>query len=55
MTINYEITFFECGAAKTWKNIILLKKAAAKGRSKAGDSEDLAFLEKLKSKLNRSK
>lgn len=36
-------------------DLILLKKAAAKGRSKARDSEDLAFLEKLKSKLNRSK
>jgi hypothetical protein len=36
-------------------DLILLKKAAAKSRSTARDSEDLAFLEKLKSKLNRSK
>jgi predicted nucleotidyltransferase len=36
-------------------DLILLKKAAAKGRSKARDSEDLTFLEKLKSRLTRGK
>ncbi len=34
-------------------DLILLKKAATKGRSKARDSEDLNFLEKLKSRLTR--
>lgn len=32
-------------------DLILLKKAAQKGRSKARDSEDLRFLEKIKSKI----
>lgn len=35
-------------------DLILLKKAAVKGRDKARDSEDLSFLQKLKAKL-RSK
>ena len=34
-------------------DLILLKKAAKEGRSKARDSEDVDFLEKLKSKLNK--
>jgi predicted nucleotidyltransferase len=34
-------------------DLILLKRAAAQGRSKARDSEDLTFLEKLKSRLTR--
>ncbi|MEM9856241.1 MAG: nucleotidyltransferase [Bacteroidota bacterium] len=34
-------------------DLILLKKAAKKGRDKARDSEDLNFLKKLKSKLKR--
>ena len=36
-------------------DLILLKRAAAQGRSKARDSEDLTFLEKLKSRLSRRK
>jgi predicted nucleotidyltransferase len=36
-------------------DLILLKKAAAEGRSKARDSEDLTFLEKLKTRLARGK
>jgi len=36
-------------------DLILLKKAAQKGRSKARDKEDLTFLEKLKNKLNLRK
>lgn len=35
--------------------LILLKKAATKGRSKARDSEDLTFLMKLKSRSTRGK
>lgn len=33
-------------------DLILLKKAAIKGRNKSRDTEDLSFLEKLKAKLN---
>jgi predicted nucleotidyltransferase len=36
-------------------DLILLKKAAVKGRNKSRDSEDLAFLEKLKARLNPKK
>jgi predicted nucleotidyltransferase len=36
-------------------DLILLKRAAAQGRSKARDSEDLTFLEKLKSRLTSGK
>lgn len=36
-------------------DLILLKKAALKGRSKSRDSEDLTFLEKLKKKLGSRK
>lgn len=36
-------------------DLILLKKAAKLRRSKARDSEDLSFLEKLKSKLSSGK
>lgn len=36
-------------------DLIILKKAAQKGRSKARDSEDLTFLQKLKDKLKRNK
>ena len=35
-------------------DLILLKKAAIRDRSKARDSEDLSFLQKVKSKLKRS-
>lgn len=34
------------------EDLILLKKAAVKGRDKSRDSEDLTFLEKLKAKLS---
>jgi predicted nucleotidyltransferase len=34
-------------------DLILLKKAAAEGRSKARDSEDLTFLEKLKNQISQ--
>lgn len=37
------------------EDLILLKKAAKIGRSKARDSEDLSFLEKLKAKLKKGK
>lgn len=33
-------------------DLILLKKAAIKGRNKSRDMEDLSFLEKLKAGLN---
>ena len=36
-------------------DLILLKKAAIKGRSKSRDTEDLSFLEKLKAKLKIKK
>ncbi len=36
-------------------DLILLKKAAIKGRSKARDTEDLSFLEKLKAKLTKKR
>jgi len=36
-------------------DLILLKKAAKKGRSKARDSEDLSFLQKLKEKLKNKR
>jgi len=36
-------------------DLILLKRAAVQDRSKARDSEDLTFLEKLKSRLTRGK
>lgn len=36
-------------------DLILLKKAALKDRNKARDSEDLSFLEKLKSSLSNNK
>ncbi|HYG39821.1 MAG TPA: nucleotidyltransferase [Cytophagales bacterium] len=34
------------------EDLILLKKAAIKGRSKARDTEDLTFLQKLRAKLS---
>ncbi len=36
-------------------DLILLKKAAKDGRAQARDSDDLSFLEKLKSKLKKRK